>query len=133
MPHINKSMLLERMWDRTRNVNTLFFTQQSSCSSFQKHCRVKTHIKSVLEATSLNKNAETDSQHFCYKQPLSFNIAVLFQLCSLQCNFIIHILIVWVFSVCVCPSPAHSAEIIAVDLALLSDYTDSSSTEFQHQ
>lgn len=99
-----KSVLLKSMWDTAHNGNIyLFFTQQSNCSPFQKHCRVKKRINSVLEAIALNKNAATDSQHFCYKQPLSYNVAVFF-FSSLLCSvvyFFIRILILWVLSVCV--------------------------------
>lgn len=36
----------------------------------------KTHVQSVLEATSLNKTAESDSQHLSYEQPLTFSAVV---------------------------------------------------------
>lgn len=87
------------------------------------------NIKSVLEATSLNKNTETDSQHLCYKQRLTFNIVVLFQFSSLQYPYID------CACVCVCESssPSHSAGITAVGHTQCSQIIQIAPfTEFQH-
>lgn len=53
-----------------------------------------------------------------FRQPLSYNTAALFQLSSRQCNFIIHILIVWMFVLCVCACVCES-----LPLSLCRDYS----------
>lgn len=65
----------------------------------------KTHVQSVLEATSLNKTAESDSQHLCYKQPLTFSVVVqvqvLLQFPVMSCLFYFILLLCVCVSACV--------------------------------
>lgn len=63
-----------RMKDGALKVNadcTSFSPSRAAAPLFRGAAGCK-HIKMALEATSLNKNTETDSQHFCYN--LSFLI-----------------------------------------------------------
>lgn len=77
--------------------------------------KIKPHVQSVLEATSLNKTAESDSQHLCYKQPLTFSAVVqgMLQFLVMPCLFY------FILILCVCARvtafPSHSAGIKTVD------------------
>lgn len=69
-------------------MNTYFFFTHMSNGSLFKYAAGWKHTKSVLEATSLNKNAETDSQHLYFKQPLTFNLVVLCSVILFHIDFV---------------------------------------------
>lgn len=83
----------------------LFFLERLWCENTYKY---------VLEVTSLNKSTAEDTQQYL-------------------CTFSVVFLSVCEHFLCVWPSLCHWAGIIAVDRALLSDYTDSSSRDVQHE